>query len=608
MTGDAKLHPLLGAWLDPLLLLLMGGFNLVHLYPGIWWGDGPELMAAAYCNGIAHPTGYPVYLVLLDLFSALPLGSLSWKGNLFSLVTTLAGMAFLLRLVPMDSSFPSRAVGWRVGLSALALSPTLWEQSLVAEVYSLSFLFIALSIWMGGRYLARPTLSNLLLTALVVGLGFGHHRLLGLLVPGLALWLAPAFHDHPRRALQLLPALLVFALGVFAPYSILYLRALGDPPINWQDPSTLENLWKVFSAEQFRMDQKVMQLKNWVAYSAGMGPNPSQLTEADLAATPFRLARNFGLGLLPAVLGFAMLIRSNLRLLISGATAWVLSTLFIVQYHVADRETFHLLPCIVFALLIAHGWAIAVELAWTRLRSGLIFLVALAGLQIAGQAANLTTPPEDVAVTPERYARRILDRVPPGGALFVTSEGWDVPADFLYFPILFHHEAAERNRSAAVISEGYFTSPWYRHTLERQGLSGEFFDQIETGNDRIAVRRTDIQTYIRNELPKLLEPPKEAPREPKHEIIWVEGRPYFLNRDTLAILAAEHLFPQLLARPFYATARFSVIEPYLDRKIEWKPDYRVPIDVSRYEALRGEPLPTGNLYRVEIVGASTERP
>ncbi|MCB9781889.1 MAG: DUF2723 domain-containing protein [Candidatus Omnitrophica bacterium] len=600
MIENPKLRSAVETWLDPLLLTLLGLFYLVHLYPTLWWGDGPELLTAALKNGVAHPTGYPLYLVLVKIFSAIPLGSFSWKGNLFSMMCTLGAFAFLARLVPLTGENLTRGLGWRIGLTALAFSSLLWEPSLNAEVYTLSVLFFALSLWIGKRFLERPTLPMLLILGAVVGLGVGHHRLMAFLVPGLALWIAPAFHDSKQRSLWLLPTLGLFLIGVLAPYSILYFRAQGEPPINWGDPSNLKNLWAVFSAEQFRMDQKVFHLKRWVAYSVGAAPSPWQVSMRDLSMTPFRIWHNFGLASLMGVVGLVALAIRDVRMLLSGLVAWFLPTLFVIQYQVGDQESFHLLPYLVLGCLAAYGWAFAVETVWARSKPALIFLAALALMQTVGQIDKLQTPPDEIVYTPERYARRTLDQVPSGGALFVCSDQWDLPADFLYFPILYHHHVAERNRSAVVVAEGYFTSPWYRETLERQGVAGNFFDALENGTDEVDVYKTDFKSYIRDELPKLLDPEQRSAEQAEHRIFLVDGRPYFLNRNTMALLAAEYLFPDLLKRPFYATAKFDSIKPYLKQKIEWKPVARVPIDDRSYRPLRGEPLPSGNIFRAEI--------
>ncbi|RJP55723.1 MAG: DUF2723 domain-containing protein, partial [Deltaproteobacteria bacterium] len=57
---------------------------LATLAPTIIFSDAPELVAAGFDLGIAHPPGYSLYLILLKLSSFIPFGSLSFRGNLLS--------------------------------------------------------------------------------------------------------------------------------------------------------------------------------------------------------------------------------------------------------------------------------------------------------------------------------------------------------------------------------------------------------------------------------------------------------------------------------------------------------------------------------------------
>src|SRR5262249_42959719 len=46
------------------------------------FGDGPELTAAAITNGVAHPPGYPLWIMLGHAAASLPAGSLPFRVNL----------------------------------------------------------------------------------------------------------------------------------------------------------------------------------------------------------------------------------------------------------------------------------------------------------------------------------------------------------------------------------------------------------------------------------------------------------------------------------------------------------------------------------------------
>ncbi|MBI1856458.1 MAG: DUF2723 domain-containing protein, partial [Chloroflexi bacterium] len=78
--------------LDQLTPLLLGG-GLVAIYlatmaPGLTWAnygsDGGDLVTAAATGGVAHPTGYPVYLLMAQAFQLIPVGSLAYRTSLMS--------------------------------------------------------------------------------------------------------------------------------------------------------------------------------------------------------------------------------------------------------------------------------------------------------------------------------------------------------------------------------------------------------------------------------------------------------------------------------------------------------------------------------------------
>jgi hypothetical protein len=68
------------------LLILISSLSVLYLYtmaPGLTWEndgrDGGDLIAAAATGGIAHPTGYPLYLLLARVFQSLPVGFLAFR-------------------------------------------------------------------------------------------------------------------------------------------------------------------------------------------------------------------------------------------------------------------------------------------------------------------------------------------------------------------------------------------------------------------------------------------------------------------------------------------------------------------------------------------------
>ena len=85
------------------LLLAVGLFVLYltvlpdHLVTINNGGDGGDLLSAMLTHGIPHPTGYPTYMVLGQLFLRIPISTLYFRAALLSALSSAcaAGLLFL---------------------------------------------------------------------------------------------------------------------------------------------------------------------------------------------------------------------------------------------------------------------------------------------------------------------------------------------------------------------------------------------------------------------------------------------------------------------------------------------------------------------------------
>ncbi len=215
---------------------------VITLAPSVLFADGGEFQFVPWLPGIAHPTGYPLYTLLGWLFShLLPLGEVAWRLNLFSAVTgalavgAVFAAAFTLnaRLWPQAAG-AARLAGAGVAALTFAFSRTFWSQAVIAEVYSLHALLVAL---ITGQILRLPppkspaAIPRLRLPALLLGLSLTHHSTSVLLFPavGLYLWLGK-YRPSLKQAAQLLligalPGLLYLYLPLIAPH-VPYARLL----------------------------------------------------------------------------------------------------------------------------------------------------------------------------------------------------------------------------------------------------------------------------------------------------------------------------------------------------------------------------------------------
>lgn len=242
---------------------------IFSLAPTVTFGDSGELITAAFRLGIAHPPGYPLWLLLAKLFSLLPIGSVAYRLNLMSalLDAFAAGLLCLVimktlphmcaRIIPPES-FESPLIGTVTGSAAatavlcLAFSPTFWQQSVAAEVYALNNAIMCLILLLLVLWSMSPERNGLLfLTAFLFGAGLGNHQTLGLLVPAAGLYVVLV---RPRALVSVRTVAgcgVLFTLGLLL-YLYLPIRASAGPPLNWGDPSTWDNFWFHVLRRQYR--------------------------------------------------------------------------------------------------------------------------------------------------------------------------------------------------------------------------------------------------------------------------------------------------------------------------------------------------------------------
>jgi hypothetical protein len=581
------------ACLEAILLTFLGVLLLSRLYPLLWWGDEPELLTAAWEQGIAHPTGYPVYLVLVRLFGFLPLGGVAWKGHLFSTLCVLVGMGALFRVPEWNSNRPGWHIGWRLGCVSLGLMPLLVSQAVIAEVYTLSFALVTLTLLSARQFGTSPSLGAFALLSMVCGLSVGHHRLLGLMLPGLTLALVEVFKEKPARWKWLIPGMPIFLLALFGPYLLLVARSWGNPPLDYENPETLAGFWSLFSASQFRVDQQLVRLYEGAMSIRGMGPSPSSLTGKNLAKFPEMVLNNL-LGMtLFWVLGVWVLARDHTRIAIAGFLCLLLPLCFVAQYHVGDIESLFLLPLLLAALPVGLGSAVAMERAARVNRAAAAGLGAVLVLFLGMLSISYPSPPEEVLELPERYARRALATAQPGSILLAVPPREGLPPDYVHFPLLFQSAVAERNPTVTVLSTGFFISPWYRSTFEAAGLDTALFDRLEGKTDDIRLMDFSREIY----LDKLEGKGLSTLEDSRPAFFRLKGRIFGESKKAVDRLVAESFFSKLGEKAVFATSPPDDIEAYLNQGVVWEEVLDLPMRTQGFRPLDLAPIPTGSLFR-----------
>lgn len=161
--------------------------------PDMLAGDAGEFQFAAWRLGLAHPTGYPLYLLLgwlwqhtLAIFGASP----AWSLNALSALAAGAGAALLYLGMAQWTPLPT-ARRRMVGIYASVLligNVTYWSQALIAEVYALHVVLMLALLLATQAVVRTPTTPRLLMLAALAGLALTHHALTLLWLPALLLY------------------------------------------------------------------------------------------------------------------------------------------------------------------------------------------------------------------------------------------------------------------------------------------------------------------------------------------------------------------------------------------------------------------------------------
>ena len=156
------------------------GVYFYTLGPTITGEDSGELVTAAYHLGIAHPPGYPIWCLLGKLFTCVPHGTIAWRVNFMSAFFG-AATVFLVTLLVIKLT-RNRLAGVAAAL-ALAFSGEFWEQSVIAEVYSLNAFFVAACVFFLVLWYQRRNDLILVAFAAVYGLSLCNHNTMHFLPP-----------------------------------------------------------------------------------------------------------------------------------------------------------------------------------------------------------------------------------------------------------------------------------------------------------------------------------------------------------------------------------------------------------------------------------------
>lgn len=293
--------------------------------------------------GTGHPPGEPLYLMLNAAWVRwLPIGTPAWRANLLSAVFAVLACLVLMRVL--------RELGvtrWVAasGAATIGVSRLFWQQSIIAEVYSLNALFIAAVLYLLLAWL-RTQRESLLIAALgVFGLSFSNHPTGLFLLPGLLVFLVWTRGYRVVLRPRNLAVLCGCAVVAASTYAYIIWRSF-DPgtPYLELDIHSWSSFWTGVTAEQFQ--------------GSMFGYGPLAFFTQQVPFALWHLWLQYFAFAAAGVWGLAVLWRQGGRhrhaAVLTGL--WALAiTLFAMGYQVSDSEVFYFVTWMLLGLWIAVG-------------------------------------------------------------------------------------------------------------------------------------------------------------------------------------------------------------------------------------------------------------
>jgi hypothetical protein len=453
-------------WIGPLFAFMCSLFALLLYWrtaaPGLTWAheaaDGGELLAAAWRNGVPHPPGYPLYMLLLRGWLLAgrtldPASDLARLGNLLSVLcaATSVGVTALVAA----ASLPRAAWRWLwAGLAALAwaVAPLLWSQAIVTEVYALHALLVALLGWaVFNRAGAWPFLMP------VIACGVAHHLTFVLLLPAVVYLLWQARGGALRALLQTV-LVVGMAIGVGL---LFYLRtpwaASGGgnpPPVNWGYADNWTGFWWLVSGAAYR--------------SYLFGAEPSELF-GRLTGWAYTVTTQYTpVGLALGLVGLAAWDRER-PVWRNFSILWVVPvSAYAIAYYTRDSEIYLLPVAWLMAVWLAVGLHEVVAYLTARW-GGQWPAVGLAAVAAVGLVLLLVWRLPDISLRSDREAQHFVSaaaaELQPGSILISLA---DDETFALWYGAWASGELLAADPDLVLVNYSLYQFDWYRRLLRAQ--------------------------------------------------------------------------------------------------------------------------------------------
>ena len=380
--------------------------------------------------GIAHPTGYPLYLLLGKIWTLLPVGvNAAMRLNVGTMVYGVLGLVVVVLLGGWGwggGDRPTRSgqlIAAGAGAVVFGLTPTFWSQAVEAEVYTLHLLIVAGVLWLCWRLTAggeRESGRTITWIVFLLCLGVTNYLTTVLLVPVVGVAVLLRWRGRGTRTRADESGRGRFWWMMPAPYSLLPLLLYVYLPVRWRavngEGMGFGRFLDWITAREFSGS---LRLDGWLDWGRWEVIGRIYLD-------------NFGaINLAVIVVGLLLAWWRNWRLALLLTITWFVFTFYGVNYFVADVRVFVLPAMMVMGVL----WGLGVG-GWGLGKGATAFFALLLLVPTAWRTPDVYAQVD----ASERNGRLMWGRAALAEEL---EEGATILADSVNYPPLYYLQQAE---------------------------------------------------------------------------------------------------------------------------------------------------------------------
>ena len=465
---------------------------LITLAPTVVEIDSGELAAVQSTWGIAHPTGYPLFTIIGNMFSHIPLPvSKIFQLNLLAAIWCSLAVGMFIYTVKLIfdnvesfspvkvkivnkknkktkelSNIPAITLpdNKKILISVisglvLALNKTFWNQSTSVEVYSIHAFLILLSILLLVKgFLVKPEQEKSFFRSpwfyftISLALSFTNHMTTIFILPATAYLFFSKYKFRKDSFIKILKMLAVFIPILLIIYAYLPLTAAQNPNMNWGNPVNLENILRHISGKQYQV---------WLFSS-------TDSAKKQLLYFVSNLPKEYTVGLIFILIGFFSTLKTSRKLFLFFLLLFITTVFYSINYDIDDIDSYFLLTYIALSFFAASGIKVLLTELKTKKNSYQIALTIIAVVLCTHFYITYNEVNRNDNYIFQDYTKNLVQST--GKNSIILSYQWDY-----FISASYYFQLVEKFRpDVTIIDKELLRRSWYYHQIST--VHPEIFD------------------------------------------------------------------------------------------------------------------------------------